>query len=161
MWWELCIVEDSFGRICVPIKIEDMNLKTFSTIKIITESRHLLNISHVTVDVNLMVRNVIWCKNGILVGAIVSVKTIKILRMWKRSCLESWYKHELVCVVRIVRLVNTWKSEFMKSLVDDLAFVFDEIEDTPKSAAINPSNGISSCCHVSNHMFTVAGRRHC
>ena len=49
----------------------------------------------------------------------------------------------------------------MKSLVDDLAFVFDEIEDTPKSAAINPSNGISSCCHVSNHMFTVAGSRHC
>ena len=31
----------------------------------------------------------------------------------------------------------------MKILVDDLVVTFDEMEDIPESASINPSNGIT------------------
>ena len=46
---------DLFDRICVPNKMEVVKLKVLNTVKGIIESRHLQNISHVSVDVNLEV----------------------------------------------------------------------------------------------------------
>ena len=48
----------------------------------------------------------------------------------------------------------------MKCLVDDLFVTCDEIENTPKNAQINPSDGINYwfvAFLIVNHMFTIAG----
>ena len=42
-----------------------------------------------------------------------------------------------------MRLVNTWKTGFVKSLVDNLVVTCDEFENTPENSVINPSNGIN------------------
>ena len=39
--------------------------------------------------------------------------------------------------------MNTWKTECVKSLVDDLVVTCDQFENIPESAVINPSNGIN------------------
>ena len=53
----------------------------------------------------------------------------------------------------------------MKSLVDDQAVTYNEIEDRPQSAGINPSDAINyclnCCCPNGNHLFTIAGGHYC
>ena len=51
--------EDTFGRICVPSKTQVVNLKVFNMINRINQSKILINIFHVEVDVNLMVENAV------------------------------------------------------------------------------------------------------
>ena len=51
-------VDDPFGRICAPNKINDVSLTIFSMIKGRNESNHLQIKSHMIVDVNLLVENV-------------------------------------------------------------------------------------------------------
>ena len=51
-------VDDPFGRICAPNKINDVNLSVFNMIKGRNESKHSQIKSHMIVDVNLMVENV-------------------------------------------------------------------------------------------------------
>ena len=56
-------MEDPFGRICIPNKIEDMNLKVFNIIKGINESKTPIKHISCSVDVNLMIGNVTPDKN--------------------------------------------------------------------------------------------------
>ena len=51
-------VDDPFGRICAPNKINDVNLTIFNMIKGRNESNHLQIKSHMIVDVNWLVENV-------------------------------------------------------------------------------------------------------
>ena len=51
-------LEAPFGRICVPNKIEDVNLKMFNRIKGKMNQKQLQNISQVNVEVSLMVEAV-------------------------------------------------------------------------------------------------------
>ena len=51
-------VDDPFGRICDPNKINDVNLSVFNMIKGRNESKHSQIKSDMIVDVNLMVENV-------------------------------------------------------------------------------------------------------
>ena len=48
-------IGDLFDRVCVPNKMEVVKRKVLNTVKWIIESRHLQNISHLSVDVNLEV----------------------------------------------------------------------------------------------------------
>lgn len=49
--------KDQYGRIFVPNKMEDVNLKPFTVITGANESRHLQYIFRMSVDMNLMVGN--------------------------------------------------------------------------------------------------------
>ena len=49
--------KDQYGRIFVPNKMEDVNLKPFTLITRANESRHLQYIFRMSVDMNLMVGN--------------------------------------------------------------------------------------------------------
>ena len=51
-------VDDPFGRICAPNKINDVNLTIFNMIKGRNESKYLQIKSHMIVDVNVLVENV-------------------------------------------------------------------------------------------------------
>lgn len=61
-------VEDPFGRVCFPEKIEVMNLEVFNIIKGINESQK----PHVIVDVNLMIKTVTQDNNGTMISISVS-----------------------------------------------------------------------------------------
>ena len=75
----------------------------------------------------------------------MSLKT----KMEQRLCVEckdyfsNPYIYVLVSVIKIVRLVNTLKTEYMKSLIDDLVVTCDETVDTPESESINVCNKIN------------------
>ena len=60
--------------ICVSNKMEEINLKIFNMIKEMNQS-HLKIIFHISVDVILIVENVIQDKNGTMMGVSVNVKT--------------------------------------------------------------------------------------
>lgn len=66
--------EHPLGSICVSNKMEEINLKIFNMIKEMNQS-HLKIIFHISVDVILIVENVIQDKNGTMMGVSVNVKT--------------------------------------------------------------------------------------
>ena len=69
-------IENLFGRICVPNKTEDLNLKAFNMIKWINKLKNTKAYFMwiVNADVNLMVGNKILNKNVIMISAKVRVK---------------------------------------------------------------------------------------
>ena len=66
--------DDSFGRIFVPNKIEDPNLKVFNMIEGINESRYSRNISHAFVDVSSVVEHITQDKNETMVSVSATLK---------------------------------------------------------------------------------------
>ena len=63
--------------------------------------------------------------------------------VWNVKIISRIHIYVLVSVIKIVRLVNTLKTEYMKSLIDDLVVTCDETVDTPESESINVCNKIN------------------
>lgn len=100
------------------------------------------NIAHVNADVNLMTKNVTQEKNKTIVSVRVSVKNQKNIAHVEST--SSWILvHVLASVTKIVRFPSSWKTEYIKSLFDDLGVICDEIVDTPESASINSNDGMN------------------
>ena len=70
-------LDDISGRICVPIKTEDVDLSVLNLITGINESKTLWNINHANVNVNLMIEHIFQIKSGIKINVDVNVKTRK------------------------------------------------------------------------------------
>ena len=96
-------VEDPSGRICVPNKMEDLNLKVLNMINGINQ---LKVIAKVSLDVNLMVGNVTRGKNGTMITVSVSVKNQQNITCVKKI-MFGILVYELPSVTKTVRLVNT------------------------------------------------------
>ena len=96
-------VEDPSGRICVPNKMEDLNLKVLNMINGINQ---LKVIAKVSLDVNLMVGNVTRGKNGTMITVSVSEKNQQNITCVKKI-MFGILVHELPSVTKTVRLVNT------------------------------------------------------
>ena len=69
--------EDAFCRICLSNNTENTNLKVFSMIKGIKDSKKLKNIFHVNQVAYLTLENVTRNKNGITISASVGAKNKK------------------------------------------------------------------------------------
>ena len=67
-------VEDPFGRTCISIKIEDINLEVFNMITEIHETKILIKYISYDCRSNLKEENKIHSKNGIMISVDVSVK---------------------------------------------------------------------------------------
>ena len=101
--------DDSFGRIFVPNKIEDANLKVFNMIEGINESRYSQNISHAFVDVSSVVEHITQDKNETMVSVSATLKYMEdIVRV--KKILPAILVNVAVSVKRIVRLANTCKT---------------------------------------------------
>ena len=96
-------VEDPSGRICVPNKMEDLNLKVLNMINGINQLKVFAKVS---LDVNLMVGNVTRGKNGTMITVNVSVKNQQNITCVKKI-MFGILVHELPSVTKTVRLVNT------------------------------------------------------
>ena len=137
--------KDPFCGICVPNEIEDMKIIVFNMIKEINESealaKHIPYESRCEFDgrkcsskQKLNNDKCQWeCK-----------KTIKY-----RECEEDhvWNPSTCACEFDKDCEIDEYlkECEWVKSLIDDLVPIYDEIDDTPKSVVINPSNGINYC----------------
>ena len=100
-------VEDPFGGICVPNRMEDVNLKLFNMIKGINRSKTLAkHISHASVNVNLIIGNVIRDKNGTRVIVNVSVKN-KLNIAHVKKIMPGIQVHMLASMIRIGTSANT------------------------------------------------------
>ena len=103
---------------------------------------HSENISHVRVDVNLMVGNVIRNKTGTIIGGQYQCKKPITHRACKKDCAWSPSKHTCERDKDCEMGEYQKKCTCMKCLVHDLAITCDEIEDIRESALVNPSNRI-------------------
>ena len=70
-------LDDLSSRVCVPSKVEDLNLHVLNLITGINELRTLTNIYHANVNISLMVENITWIKSGIATSVGLSVKIWK------------------------------------------------------------------------------------
>ena len=68
-------LDDPSGKIYVPNKKENVNLIAFNVITSINESKTLIkSIFHKTINVNLMVENIIQVKSGVIINTDVGAK---------------------------------------------------------------------------------------
>ena len=68
-------VDNPFGKICVPWKIGNVNLKLFNIIKETNESKTLIKHISKNSDNNLLVQNVIQFKNRITESVYRNIKS--------------------------------------------------------------------------------------
>ena len=94
-------LHDLSNKICIPNKTEDLNLSVFNMITGINESKTLTKHISCTVNVNLMVDNVIQIKSGIMINVGVNVKIQKNIIHLKRLYLEFCYIHAIVKMINI------------------------------------------------------------
>ena len=69
-------VNDLSNKVCVPNKMEDLNLGMFNIMIGINELKTLKSIYHANVNVNLIKENVIKINGGIMINVNVGVKNI-------------------------------------------------------------------------------------
>ena len=93
-------LNDLSNRVCVPNKIEDLNLSILNMITGINESKKITCIYYVNVNVSLMVGNVTKIKSGIAINVGVSAK-IKKKIMCRKEIISGILLHILVKTVNI------------------------------------------------------------
>ena len=136
-------VEDPFGRICVPNKMEDMNLKVFNMIKGINESKTLTRLiscdCRCESDGGKRNSRQKWNNDKCQCECKKPIK--------HRTCKEDYAWNSSTCACECYKDCDISEyskdCKFMKSLVDDLVVTCDKTEDTPESEVINLSNRIN------------------
>ena len=78
-------LNDRSGKICVPKKTKDKNLNVFNIIAKINESKTLKKHTHVVLNANLMVKNVLEIKSRIMINSDMSAKPNKTSSMQKNN----------------------------------------------------------------------------
>ena len=109
--------QDPFGRICVPDKMEEVKLEVSNmkrinkretlTKRILCECRY--GLCYVSVDLDMLVENVIQDKNWTLISVTVSVKSQYNIEYVKNS-MHRILVHVLVNMIRIVTSVTISKN---------------------------------------------------
>ena len=157
--WSCNTVEDPFGRVCIPNRLEYVNLKVFDMIKGINDLKALSK--HISYECRCEFDGRKYNSRQKWNNYKYQCDYIKPIR--HRACEEEYSWNLNTCACECDKDCNIGENlkncGWTKNLVDDLVVTCDEIEDTPESASINRSDEIIAyyCCYISNCVFPFAG----
>ena len=149
------------GRICLPYKIQDVNLKVFSMIKVIKESKTVAY--HISFECKCESNG--WkCKSREKWKKDKhECKDKKLIK--HRTCEEEYAWSPSTCACECDKDCEIGEylkdCEFVESLVDDLVVTCDDVENTPESAVISPINGRNYWLLAVVILYTIVGTQGC